>query len=75
MNVQLKINLLVLKNYLEELKGLITHLKLLETQYDKLKEELIQDLEIDLGNLERLIELLEKDENGKKKRSDKKWLG
>jgi len=71
-NVQLKINLLVLKNYLEELKGLIMHLKVLETKYDKLKEELIQDLEIDLGNLERLIELLEKDESRKKKKRKKK---
>ena len=62
MNVQLKINLLVLKDYLEELKGLITFLKLLETEYDKLKEELIQDLSIDFYNLERLIKLLEKDE-------------
>jgi len=61
-NVQLKINLLVLKDYLEELKGLITFLKLLETEYDKLKEELIQDLSIDFYNLERLIKLLEKDE-------------
>ena len=72
MNVQLKINLLVLKNYLEELKGLITHLKVLETKYDKLKEELIQDLEIDLGNLERLIKLLEKDGSRKKKKRKKK---
>ena len=67
MNVQFKINLLVLKNYLEELKGLITHLKVLETEYDKLKEELIQDLGIDFYNLERLIKLLE-DENRKKKK-------
>jgi len=66
-NVQFKINLLVLKNYLEELKGLITHLKVLETEYDKLKEELIQDLGIDFYNLERLIKLLE-DENRKKKK-------
>ena len=62
MDIQLKINLLVLKDYLEELKGLITHLKVLETEYDKLKEELIQDLSIDFYNLERLIKLLEKDE-------------
>ena len=62
MDIQLKINLLVLKDYLEELKGLITHLKVLETKYDKLKEELIQDLSIDFYNLERLIKLLEKDE-------------
>jgi len=61
-DIQLKINLLVLKDYLEELKGLITHLKVLETEYDKLKEELIQDLSIDFYNLERLIKLLEKDE-------------
>jgi len=52
MSVQLR-----LENYLRELKDLIAYLEVLKTKYPKIKERLIQDLEIDLANLKRLIEL------------------
>ncbi|HDH07006.1 MAG TPA: hypothetical protein ENF87_01420 [Thermoproteales archaeon] len=54
-------NIEVLKYYVDELETLINCLEKLKTRkFKNTKEELIQDLRIDLNNLNELIKKLEK---------------
>ena len=56
---------------LDDLKVIVSKLQNTTLKkYDKLKEQLLQDLQIDITNLELLIEKLEKDYEKEKKEKD-----